>query len=73
MSKNSKPVYYAAMTILVEVEVKADSQEHAQAILRHKMQTFAATNADVALHEMVSKWPTERDANIRGFDLIPLP
>jgi len=68
-----KPVYYAAMTVLVELEIRADSQEHATAMLRHKMQTLAATNPDLAVHEMVSKWPTERDANIRGFDLIPLP
>jgi hypothetical protein len=68
-----KPVYYAAMTILVELEIRADSQEQATAMLKHKMQTLAATNPDLAVHEMVSKWPTERDANIRGFDLIPLP
>lgn len=67
MSKNQKPVYYAAMTILVEMEVRADSQEHAQGILKHKMQTFAATNNDVAVSEM-----TPRPAG-HGFDLKPLP
>lgn len=60
-----KPVYYAAMTVLVEMEIRADSQEHAQAILKHKMQTFAATNNDVAVTEMVAKQV--------GFDLKPLP
>ena len=73
MSKNSKPIYYAAMTVLVEVEVRANSQQEADAILKHKMQNFAASNPDTAVHEMVSKHPKERDANIRGFDLIPLP
>lgn len=67
MSKNQKPVYYAAMTILVEMEVRADSQEQAQGILKHKMQTFAATNNDVAVNEM-----TPRPAG-HGFDLKPLP
>ena len=69
----SKPVYYTAMTLLVEMEVRASSQEQADAILRHKMQTLCATNPDLALHQMVSKSPNERDANIRGFDLKALP
>jgi hypothetical protein len=73
MNKNDKPIYYTALTVLVEMEVRANSQAEANAILRHKMQTFVATNPDLALHQMVSKSPTERDANIRGFDLIPLP
>jgi hypothetical protein len=63
---HNKPVYYAAMTILVEMEVRADSQEQAQALLRHKMQTFAATNGDVAVNEM-----TPRPGH--GFDLKSLP
>lgn len=67
MSKNSKPVYYAAMTILVEMEVRADSQEQAQAILKHKMQTFAATNVDVAVNQMNPRQSGQ------GYDLTPLP
>lgn len=67
MSKNQKPVYYAAMTILVEMEVRADSQEHAQGILKHKMQTFAATNNDIAVQTMEPK------PYGRGYDLKPLP
>lgn len=62
-----KPVYYAAMTILVEMEIRADSQEHAQAILKHKMQTFAATNPDIAVSKMVSR------EMVAGYDLEPLP
>ncbi len=69
MKKTDKPIYYVAMTLLVEMEVKADSQEQAKAILRHKMQTFAATNADLAVHEMVSRL----DRKASGFDLKPLP
>ena len=73
MKKTDKPIYYTAMTILVEAEVRADSQEQATAMLRHKIQTLAVANSDLALHEMVSKSPNERDANIRGFNLTPLP
>ena len=73
MKTTDKPVYYTAMTILVEMEVRANSQADADAILRHKMQTLAATNTDLAVNEMVSRHPKERDANIRGFDLKALP
>ena len=52
MKKTSKPVYYTAMTILVEMEVPANSQKEADSILRHKMQTLAATNSDLAIHKM---------------------
>jgi hypothetical protein len=55
------------------MEVRANSQADADAILRHKMQTLAATNTDLAVNEMVSRHPKERDANIRGFDLKALP
>jgi len=69
-----KPVYYATMTVLVELEIRADSQEHATAMLRHKMQTLAATNPDLAVHELVSKWPIPNQGiDLRPFDLVPLP
>lgn len=71
MKKTDKPVYYTAMTILVEMEVRASSQEQADAILRHKMQTLAATNTDLAVNEMVSKMPDFR--HLGGFDLKALP
>lgn len=67
MKKTSKPVYYTAMTILVEMEVRADSQEQADSILRHKMQTFAALNNDLAIQTMEPK------PYGRGYDLKPLP
>jgi hypothetical protein len=67
MSKNQKPVYYTAMTLLVEMEVRASSQEEADGILRHKMQTLAATNNDLAVHKMEPK------PYGSGFDLEPLP
>lgn len=71
MKKTDKPVYYTAMTILVEMEVRANSQEQADAILRHKMQTFSATNPDLAVQEMVSK---KNELGHRlGFDLKALP
>jgi hypothetical protein len=70
MKKTSKPVYYTAMMVLVEMEIRADSQEQADSILRHKMQTFAATNSDLAVHKMNDKKPFSFS---RGFDLEPLP
>ena len=67
MKKTSKPVYYTAMTILVEMEVPANSQKEADSILRHKMQTFAATNSDLAVHKM------EPLDVVNGYDLEALP
>ena len=67
MKKTSKPVYYTAMTILVEMEVPANSQKEADSILRHKMQTLAATNSDLAIHKM-----EPRKAG-NGYDLEALP
>jgi len=67
MKKTSKPVYYTAMTILVEMEVPANSQKEADSILRHKMQTFAATNHDLAVQTM------EPNPSGRGYDLKALP
>lgn len=58
------------MMVLVEMEIRADSQEQADSILRHKMQTFAATNSDLAVHKMESKKPFSVS---RGYDLEPLP
>jgi hypothetical protein len=71
MKKTDKPVYYTAMTILVEMEVKANSQEEANGILRRKMQMLASSNADLAVNEMVSKMPNSR--HLGGFDLKALP
>lgn len=67
MKKTSKPVYYTAMTILVEMEVPANSQKEADSILRHKMQTLAATNSDLAVHKMEPR----KVGN--GYDLEALP
>jgi hypothetical protein len=71
MKKTDKPVYYTAMTILVEMEIKANSQEEANSILRRKMQMLASSNADLAVNEMVSKMPDFR--HLGGFDLKALP
>jgi hypothetical protein len=73
MKKTDKPVYYTAMTILVEMEIEANSQEEANGILRRKMQMLASSNADLAVNEMVSKFPTKDDLPLRGFDLNPIP
>jgi hypothetical protein len=70
MKKTDKPVFYTAMMVLVEMEVRADSQEHADAILKHKLQMVAATNADLAVNKLVNKEPFRFS---RGFDLEPLP
>jgi hypothetical protein len=71
MKKTDKPVYYTAMTILVEMEVRANSQADADAILRHKMQTLCATNPDLAVNEMVSR--KSGLGHLSGFDLKALP
>ena len=73
-AKTPKPFkrkIHTAMMVLVEMEIPMDAApdntERAQAILRHKMQTFAATNHDVAVSKMVRR---EGD---NGYDLEPLP
>ena len=66
-TNDKKPAYYVAAQVLVEMEVKASSQEEADGILRRKLQMFAASNSDLALHQMVSRTPQ------KGYDLIPLP
>jgi hypothetical protein len=59
------------MMVLVEMEIpmeaSPDNTERANAILRHKVQTFAALNQDVAVSQMHSR---QSDG---GFDLDPLP
>jgi len=54
------------MTLVVYLDVKADSQMEAQSILRHKVQNIAATNADLACYE-------QRKAPWEGTTEVPLP
>jgi len=69
--KPFKRKIHTAMMVLVEMEISLDASEdctaRAQAILRHKMQTFAATNHDIAVSKM-TKRPQDG-----GYDLEPLP
>jgi hypothetical protein len=62
---------HVAMMVLVEMEIPMepadDNTARAEAILRHKMQTFAATNHDVAVSKM-----TRRKTD-GGYDLEALP
>lgn len=58
-TKHHKPLrrkIYTAMIVLVEMEVHgAQTQEQADGILRHKMQTFAVNNQDIAVSKMTPK------------------
>jgi hypothetical protein len=54
------------MTVVVYLDVKADTREEATAILRRKVQNIAATNADLACYEQ-TKAPWE------GTQEVPLP
>lgn len=66
--KPHKRKIYVAMQLLVEMEVHgAETQEQAEGILRHKMQTFAALNQDLAVSKMNPK------GFGLGYDLEPLP
>ncbi len=62
---------HVAMMVLVEMEIPMeaapDNTARANAILKHKMQTFAATNHDVAV-----SWLTPK-GNGAGYDIDPLP
>ena len=64
-----KPIYYTARVVLVELETPADSQEHADAMLKHKLQMVAATNPDIAVQKMTS----DRKPKTVGYKLEPLP
>lgn len=69
--KPFKRKVHVAMMVLVEMEVSLDAADdntaRANAILRHKMQTFAATNPDIAVSKMVRREKGD------GYDLDPLP
>lgn len=66
--KPHKRKIYTAMMVLVEMEVHgAQTQEQADGILRHKMQTLAATNSDIAVSKLTPK------GFGLGFDHEPLP
>lgn len=64
--KENKQTHKVSMTLVVYLDVKADSQMEALKVLRHKVQTIAATNADLACYEQ-TKAPWE------GTQEVPLP
>lgn len=70
-NQNTKPAkrrVYAAMQVLVEMEVRTDAtQAEIDALLRHKMQTFAALNGDIAVSQMKPKGAGQ------GYELESLP
>jgi|APGre2960657423_1045063.scaffolds.fasta_scaffold03002_1 hypothetical protein len=66
ITKEIKQTHKVSMTLVVYLDVKADSQMEAQSILRHKVQNIAATNADLACYE-------QRKAPWEGTTEVPLP
>ena len=65
-TKQKRETHKVSMTVVVYLDVKADTREEATAILRRKVQNIAATNADLACYEQ-TKAPWE------GTQEVPLP
>ena len=66
ITKQKKETHKVSMRVIVYLDVKADSQMEANAILRRKVQNIAATNADLACYEL-------KTAPWEGTTEVPLP
>lgn len=46
-----RPTYHVGITLFVETEMKGNSPQEVEAMLRHKLRTFAALNPDLLVRE----------------------
>lgn len=46
-----RPTYHVGITLFVETEMKGNSPQEVEAILRHKLRTFAVLNPDLLVRE----------------------